>query len=169
MGLFDYQISKMPEFTPGHSIMPQRALDGIRQNCLVPLNVSNLMLKKGETCFFVDRSYYVKITERTRHVRKSRGRSVPSILFKGVRYYNNTCETEPIKESKTEYVKGYLYMTNKRILFIAKDQAIEQKIGTLLSVIPYSNGISLQFGTHTFTFLLPRAEIAVRVLHLLNA
>ncbi len=111
MGIFDDQISIMPEFTSDQSVMPERAVIGLRKNYLIPLNISNLMLKKGESCFFVDKSYYVKVTEHTRRVRKTKGRSVPSLLFRGIRYQNSRSETEPITEKKIEYIKGYLYMT----------------------------------------------------------
>lgn len=132
------------------------------------MNISNLMLKKGESCFFADKSYYVKVTEYTRRVRKTKGRSVPSLFFKGIRYQNSRSETEPITEKKTEYIKGYLYMTNRRILFLARDQALEKGLNTMTSYVPYSNGIGMQFGEKIYTFLLPRAEVATRVLQLLK-
>ena len=55
-------------------------------------------------------------------------------------------ESVPVTETKVDYIPGYLYITNKRIIFTSQKGGLEKSIGSLSAFHPYSNAIGLQFG-----------------------
>lgn len=107
-------------------------------------------------------------TSITRNVRKSGGTSVPSVFFKGVRYHMGSSESIPVTETKVDYIPGYLYITNKRIIFTSQKGGLEKSIGSLSAFHPYSNAIGLQFGQKVINFILPRADLAVQTFQIMT-
>lgn len=155
----------MPSLLPGQTVLPLMAVRQIEGGLLANLNVPNLMLRKGERCHFVDKTYYVLEHKITRHIRSSKSISVPSIFFKGVRYScRKSEEEEPIEKLRTEYLRGYLYITNKRIIFSGKATGMERTLDNLSLWEPYSNAIRLQFGQKIIHFILQRSDLAARTL-----
>ena len=72
MSIFNKQQQKpMPTFSASQTVLPSAAISRIESGSLAELNVPNLMLKKGEKCCFVDKSYEMVETSITRNVRKS--------------------------------------------------------------------------------------------------
>ena len=169
MSIFNKQQQKpMPTFSTSQTVLPSAAISRIESGSLAELNVPNLMLKKGEKCCFVDKSYEMVETSTTRNVRKSGGTSVPSVFFKGVRYHMGSSESIPVTETKVDYIPGYLYITNKRIIFTSQKGGLEKSIGSLSAFHPYSNAIGLQFGQKVINFILPRADLAVQTLQIMT-
>ena len=152
MSIFNKPQQKpMPTFSTSQTVLPSAAISRIESGSLAELNVPNLMLKKGEKCCFVDKSYEMVETTTTRNIRKSGGTSMPSVFFKGVRYH-----------------MGYLYITNKRIIFTSQKGGLEKSIGSLSAFHPYSNAIGFQFGQKVINFILPRADLAVQTLQIMT-
>ena len=50
-------------------------------------------------------------------------------------------ESVPVTETKVDYIPGYLYITNKRIIFTSQKGGLEKSIGSLSAFHPYSNAI----------------------------
>lgn len=48
-----------------------------------------------------------------------------------------------------------IYVTSKRIIFVADKNAFDKKCSSLTACVPYSNAVKLQFGTKTFTLMVP--------------
>lgn len=112
MSIFNKPQQKpMPTFSTSQTVLPSAAISRIESGSLAELNVPNLMLKKGEKCCFVDKSYEMVETTTTRNIRKSGGTSMPSVFFKGVRYHMGSSESVPVTETKVDYIPGYLYIT----------------------------------------------------------
>lgn len=158
----------MPTFTASQTVLPLTTISRIESGCLAELNVPNLILKKGEKCCFVDKSYQMVEIVTTRNVRKSGGTSMPSVFFKGVRYHMGGSESVPVTETKVDYIPGYLYITNKRIIFTAQKGGLEKSLTSLSAFHPYSNAIGLQFGSKVINFILPRSDLAIQTLQLLT-
>ena len=58
MSIFNKPQQKpMPTFSTSQTVLPSAAISRIESGSLAELNVPNLMLKKGEKCCFVDKSY----------------------------------------------------------------------------------------------------------------
>ena len=169
MSIFDTPHQHpMPELQRSQTILPAVAIQRIESNLLPELHVPNLILKKDEACRFVDKSYRIVETATTHRVRRSGGMSTPSLLFKGVRYHTGTSSSTPITEVHTQYVPGYLYITDKRILFTAKEHGFEKSLQSLSSFMPYSNAIGMQFGQTVIHFILPRTDLAVKTLQIIT-
>lgn len=162
------QQKSMPTFSASQTILPLTAISRIESGCLAELNVPNLMLKKGEKCCFVDKSYQMLEITTTRNVRRSGGTSMPSVFFKGVRYHMGSSESVPVTETKVDYIPGYLYITNKRIIFTAQKGGLEKSLTSFSAFHPYSNAIGLQFGSKVINFILPRSDLAIQTLQLLT-
>ena len=129
MSIFDtLHQNPMPELQCSQTVLPAVAIQRIESNLLPELHVPNLILKKNEACRFVDKSYRIVETTTTHRVRHSGGMSTPSLLFKGVHYHTGTSSSTPITEVHTQYVPGYLYITDKRILFTAKEHGFEKSL-----------------------------------------
>jgi hypothetical protein len=167
MSIFNKPQQKpMPTFSTSQTVLPSAAISRIESGSLAELNVPNLMLKKGEKCCFVDKSYEMVETTTTRNIRKSGGTSMPSVFFKGVRYHMGSSESVPVTETKVDYIPGYLYITNKRIIFTSQKGGLEKSI--LSAFHPYSNAIGFQFGQKVINFILPRADLAVQTLQIMT-
>lgn len=85
-------------------------------------------------------------TSITRNVRKSGGTSVPSVFFKGVRYHMGSSESIPVTETKVDYIPGYLYITNKRIIFTSQKGGLENPLVRFLHFIPILMRLGFNLG-----------------------
>ena len=72
-------------------------------------------------------------------------------------------EYEEIKQQK-----GILYITNKRVVFQAQQNAFDKQHRYLSSIEPFSNAVVLQYGAKTFELIVPDGVLVNRVLKLVN-
>ena len=75
---------------------------------------------------------------------------------------------EPVEEIVTEQYKGILYVSNKRVIFVNKDKGFDKPFRNLSAVTPYSNGIELQYGSTTYSLLVPDGALLNQVFKILN-
>ena len=66
------------------SVLPEAARQQILRGQLPTLEPSNLFLKQGELCHYVDRAIYEKRTVSKKRIRNNAGYSMPG-TFKGTR------------------------------------------------------------------------------------
>ncbi len=133
---------------------------------LPTLQLNNLFLKSGEICHYADRAIYEKRTVSKRRVRKNRGYSAPG-LFKGTRVHFGGGESEYVEDEKFSTIKGVLYITNRRIIFVADHDGFDRKIDDLIAVTPYANCIELQFSSETLKLFVPDGNLPRIVLRLI--
>ncbi len=148
------------------SALPDAARQQILRGQLPTLQLNNLFLKSGEICHYADRAIYEKRTVSKRRVRKNRGYSTPG-LFKGTRVHFGGGESEFIEDEKFSTIKGVLYVTNKRIIFVADHDGFDRKIDDLIAVTPYANCIELQFSNETLKLFVPDGNLLHKVLRLI--
>lgn len=89
-------------------------------------------------------------------------------LFKGDRVHFGGGTAEPIEEIITEQFKGILYVTNRRVIFVSKVNGFDKPYKSLSAVTPYSNGIELQYGSTTYSLLVPDGDLLNAVFKLVN-
>ena len=145
------------------SIMPVAAKNEIMASRLPQLNTDKIFLKKGEICSYIDKAIlniHVK-KKMSRHV----GHSSPG-LFKGTRFHTGV--TKPIEYEEIKQQKGILYITNKRVIFQAPENAFDKQHRYLSSVAPFSNAIVLQYGEKVYELIVPDGSIVNHVLKLEN-
>lgn len=148
------------------SLLPVAVSQMIQNGTLPHLNVTTLVLTRGEVCHYVDKSCLVTKKVLKHYERKNNGVSIR--VMKGVTYHTGGGHSHPIEQQIPVYTPGYLYITNKRIVFVAKENSFEKKLNNLTSITPYSDAIGLQFGSKTFNLLVPAADLAHKTLQLLT-
>lgn len=143
------------------SIFPSKAVNLIYSGKLPEICVSKLVLKKGEKCRYIEMGAIV--TQKRYTVRWNRGTS--NRWWKGSTHHVSAGETIP--QYELEFTKGFLYFTDKRIVFVANKNGFEKKIEKISAITEYSDGIVLQFGDKIYTLLLPNGILAKATLDLL--
>ena len=147
------------------SVLPENAKLKILQGKIPILELNNLFLKNGEVCHYADRAIYEKRTVNKKTIRNNTRYSMPG-LFKKTRIYrvggNSTC-VDDVQYSK---IKGYLYITSKRIIFVGGSDGFDRKIEDLVAVTPYANCIELQFSKETLKLFVPDGNLPHTVLRL---
>lgn len=143
------------------SILPQQAVNAIYSGALPDIKADKLILKSGEKCRYVDMGAIV--TQKKYTYRWNSGSS--SRWWKGFTHYVSTGESIP--QYDLEFTKGFLYFTDKRIVFVSSNHGFERKIDKLSAVTGFSDGMALQFGDKVFTILLPDGNVAKAALDLL--
>jgi hypothetical protein len=145
------------------SILPVMAKNEILMDRLPQLNTDKIFLKTGEICSYIDKAILnIHVKKRvTQHV----GHSSPG-LFKGTRF--NMGMSKPIEYEEIKQQKGILYITNKRVIFQAPQNAFEKQHRYLSSIDPYSNAIILQYGEKIYELVVPDGGVVEQVLRLVN-
>ena len=145
------------------SILPLAAKNEIMASRLPQLNTDKIFLKKGEVCSYIDKAIlniHVK-KKMSQHI----GHTSPG-LFKGTRI--GTGITKPIEYEETKQQKGILYITNKRVIFQAPQNAFDKQHRYLTSIEPYSNAVVPQYGDKTYELVVADGSIVNHVLKLEN-
>lgn len=140
------------------SILPHQAVLKIESGILPFIQADKIVLAKGENCHYVEMGAI--ITEEKHFESKRDGASFR--LFDGCYYHAGESRSDPVYEEV--YTKGILFITNKRVVFHAPKHSFDQKITKLTAVTPYTNAITMQFGSKIYTVLLPNGELAEKVL-----
>lgn len=165
MGFLD--IFKSQPTTPTvPSILPDIAKQQIRNGQLPILQPNNLFLKGNETCHYADRAIYEKRTVNKKRVRRNYGYSTPG-LFKGTRVHMGRGGTDIVDDVKYSTIKGLLYITNKRIIFVSQHDGFDKDASELVAVTPYMNCIELQFSKETLKLFVPDGSIPHAVLRMI--
>ncbi len=145
------------------SILPAAAKNEIIASRLPQLNTDKIFLKKGEICSYIDKAILnVHVKKKiSQHI----GHTSPG-LFKGTRI--GTGITKPIEYEEIKQQKGILYITNKRVVFQAAQNAFDKQHKYLSAIEPFSNAVVLQYGEKTFELVVPDGSIVNHVLKLVN-
>ena len=61
-----------------------------------------------------------------------------------------------------------LPITNQRVIFVSPENGFEKNLRMLTAIIPYSDAITLQFGSHTITLILPDSQLMAMVLKMVH-
>lgn len=148
------------------SVLPDAARQQILMGQLPILQPSNLFLKNGEVCHYADRAIYEKRTVGKKRIRANTGYSMPG-LFKGTRVYVGGSNSEYVEDVKHSMIKGILYITTKRIIFVGGADGFDRKTEDLVAVTPYANCIELQFSKETLRLFVPDGNLPHLVLRLI--
>lgn len=169
MGFFSwlFSLSNPPELPKVTTILPDAAQKEIESGRLPILRTDTIFTQKGEKIHFIDKAILLK--DKTKRTYRSRnyGGSGPGLLS-GNRAHWGASYAEPIEEVITEQFKGILYVTNKRVIFVNKDAGFDKPYRSLSAVTPYSNGIELQYGSTTYSLLVPDGDLLNKVFKLVN-
>lgn len=168
MGLFSWLFSQPdPPVPTVNTILPDAAKQEIKNGRLPILRTDSLFVQKGEKIHFIDKSILLVEKKKTSYVSKNMGFSGPG-LFKGNRVHFGGGVAEPVEDIVTDQYKGILYITNKRVIFVNKQQGFDKPFRSLSAVTPYSNGIELQYGSKTYSLIVNDGQLVYDVFKILN-
>lgn len=157
MGFLDmFKTQNTPPAVP--SVLPDAAKQQIYRGQLPILQPSNLFLKNGEVCHYADRAIYEKRTVNKKRIRKNAGYSMPG-LFKGTRVHLGGGDSTYVDDVKYSTIKGVLYITSKRIIFVSGTDGFDRKIEDLVAVTPYLNCVEFQFSKETLKLFVPDGSL----------
>ena len=112
------------------------------------IHSSGIVLKDDELCHYQGNAHTEKSHSRVSgYVSQHTGGSVR--IAKGLSLHQGASEREAIRETVTERSKGILYITNKRIVFIAPKDAFDKSFSSLSAYVPNQGHISLLFGNQS--------------------
>lgn len=161
MGFLD--AFKQPSAPQIESALPAVVIQEYKQGSLPTLNASKIFLKKGEVCHYFDKAIYEKKIVKKRTVRRNNGYSMPG-LFKGTRVHMGGGTSDTIENVTYNSIKGILYITNKRIIFVDDEFGFEKKVSDIIALTTYSNCVEIQFKNGTYKIFVPDGNIVNFVL-----
>lgn len=163
MGIFDWFKAKAPPAPALSSVLPDAARQEILRGRLPILKTDKLFLKRGEICHYADKALYEKKIVQKRYVRRGNTFSTPG-LFGAGRLSLTDGRTDVVDNIQYESLKGILYITNQRILFVGANSGFEKKISELVAITPYGNAVELQFAKENITLFVPDGTVVNAVL-----
>ncbi|MDD4492969.1 MAG: hypothetical protein PHV32_01240 [Eubacteriales bacterium] len=169
MGFFSRLFSQPnpPELPKVNTILPDAATKEIKSGRLPQLKTDTIFTQNGELIHYIDKAILLKDKTKKHYKGKRMGYSMPG-LFKGDRINFGGGTAEPVEEIVTEQFKGILYITNRRVIFVNKDNGFDKPYKNLSAVTPYTNGIELQYGSTTYSLLVPDGDIPNLVIKLVH-
>lgn len=159
MGLF----SKKQQLHISASILPPAAKKEILAKRLPQLKTDNIFLTSGEMCSYIDKAIlnvYVK-----KAIRQHISHSFPG-FFKGTRI--TTGASKPVEYEDLVQTRGILYITNKRIIFQASQNAFDKPHKDLSAIQPYNNAVVLQYGSKNYELIVSDGALVDSLLKLIN-
>lgn len=166
MGFFDL-FNPQPKTPMVTSILPDIAKQEIMQGRLPILNTNHIFLKSGEHCHYIDKAIYEKKTVKKRYVSKRNGYSMPGV-FKGTRINMGGGHTDVVDNVQYETIRGILYITNRRIIFVGESTGFDKRISDLIALTPYANCVELQFSKDNYKIFVPNGNVTNAVLQLVR-
>ena len=168
MSIFNKPQQKpMPTFSTSQTVLPSAAISRIESGSLAELNVPNLMLKKGEKCCFVDKSYEMVETTNTKYP-EIRRHQYAKRLFQRSTVSHGQQRICPCDRDQGGLHTGIPLYYQQTYYFHPQKGGLEKSIGSLSAFHPYSNAIGFQFGQKVINFILPRADLAVQTLQIMT-
>lgn len=163
MGFLDAFFGNNNTIPTVTSILPDAAKQEILAGRLPRLNTDNLFLKKGEYCCYIDKALLLEEKKVKKY--KSHSVSMPG-LFKGNRHSFGSATPEERIEILQH--KAILYITNQRIILQCKANGFDKPYKNLSAVNPYSNGIELQYGSKTYSLIVPDGTIPYETIRIIQ-
>jgi len=155
MGFIDkfFGYEKPSSDTPTLStILPDEAVNEIKNGRLPHLNTDKVFLKKGEVCHYIDKSVMMKPKVKRAYEATGLGVRIWGIsIRKGF--------VLPQEGMEHERIKGIIYVTNRRTIFQATSNGFDKPHTALTSVTPYANAIEMQYGSTHYCLIVPNGSI----------
>ncbi len=125
----------------------------IETSNLEPIELqSNLILKKGEIPLLEYDA--IRVISKEKVVRYKNSSSGASIrITKGVSYRVSGGKSTPVREKVDEKYLGKIILTNKRIVFSAREKGFEIPLNKITTIDKYSDGFYIQEGEKNYTLI----------------
>lgn len=148
------------------SLVPKRIANEIMNGKLPKFTPSTILLKQNEICHFMNKAALV--VQKKEKMYKSRRNGASYRITKGFTLHSGGSTTKPVEQVWYEYKEGVIFVTNKRIIFVAPENGFEKRITDLTAIVPYTDAIALQFGNQTINVLLPDSGLISEVIRMVK-
>lgn len=81
-------------------------------------------------------------------------------IAKGFSIHTGSSSSRPIYGDVSTHYEGELILTNKRLVFLSEQKGFEVPYNAITAATSYADGLSIQSRSHTYTLLLPKANLA---------
>lgn len=135
----------------------------------LPIKTVDISLQNNEVCHYESEIKWMENKTVTTSINYS-GLSASFKIAKGVRYRVGNIKPQRVTVDKlVEIDKGKLYVTNKRIIFMGIRKNNNIKYQSILSIVPYSDGVGIEKDSGKSPILIcENSEMLSRILTRLN-
>jgi len=113
-----------------------------RQQGELPIVRANIILQAGEMCHYAEQA--VRLEPKTVTTGYTGGYAGVSFrVAKGVSLHTGGTSRKAIKENIMQKYQGQIYITNKRIVFVAQQKGFSMPLNKLVTVTLFSNAYQL--------------------------
>ena len=126
----------------------------------LPVVDTPVFLNQGEVAVYY--SIATRQETKNRVVGRTGGYSGGTVrIAKGFSVHTGGSSSRPIYGDVSTHYEGKMVLTNKRLIFLSDQKAFEVPYTSITAATAYSDGISIQSRSHTYTLILPKADLAV--------
>lgn len=164
MGIFDRNADF--EQTPIlESALGGETIKAISSGLLPTIQTGDIELPSDEICRYVEPAIYEKKIRVPRGAKKSPKRRLFRSRFQET---PEEAAANSVVDIAFEQVRGFLYVTDRRVIFSAPRDSWSRETRELLAVKPYLNCVKLQFGKDGYKVFVPDGNICHAVLRLVQ-
>lgn len=118
----------------------------------LPTTKTNVILSGNEVCHYSDTVIHRVMKNRViGHAAGSSGASFR--IAKGVTIRTGGAKGHSVRGDVAEDTTGTLTVTNQRIVFSSNKDSFNKKLNIITSVVPYLDGVEIQFDSKTYLFI----------------
>ena len=140
--------------------LSEQQIQRLENKIELPIVDTPLFLSSGEVAVY----YSVATRQETKHrvVGRTGGYSGGTVrIAKGFSIHTGSSSSRPVYGDVSTHYDGELVLTNKRLVFLSNQKGFEVPYTAITAATSYSDGLSIQSRSHTYTLLLPKADLAV--------
>ena len=124
------------------------------------LDNTSVFLGSGEVAVYHSAATRQEIKNRV--IGRTGGYSGSTIrIAKGVSIRTGSSASSPVYGDVATHYEGELVLTNKRLIFLSDQKGFEVAYNAITAGTAYTDGITIQKGSHTYTLILPKADLAI--------
>ncbi len=144
----------------------EQHIENFTQNGLPQIKVDRLQLTNGEVCHFYSEATHCKIKNRVVGYEGGyRGRSIR--IVKGWSIRTGSTAKQAVRANVEFTTEGHLYITNKRIIFIAPANSKTVNINSIISLNTYNQYAVILDNKEENMFAVPDQALLLGVLRVL--
>jgi len=150
------EIDPMQEILENTSLT-EETLEELENGTLPVVHTDKLILQPDEVCHYYTNA--TRLITKNRVIGYSGGSGGASFrIAKGVTLRTGSYKGTPIRGDVTEESPGQLFITNKRLIFVASKNNFQTTLDKITAIELYSDGISLQDNKSNYAMLLVAPE-----------
>ena len=170
MGFFDalFGSNQPQQITPQlPSVMDQADIDLIEMGQFPSIATNEIYLQKNEVCYYADNARLMNEKTVKDYMHKMTGGGGP--LFLGLHvHYGKMQKIQTGEHIEREFFDGKLFVTNKRMIFLEKEQGLDKRHTSITAIKAYSNAIEIQYGSKTYNIFVPDGYLLNDLFELLH-